>query len=465
LALLTAVGGIVALILAWRMNALPGSWFVGFALAAVVMIAAVGTGLWLTKAPPHWLRFTALVVVALIGIAAEAATIKITTDVNQFFSQTEPILPTQDYAVVALPQHDPKADSLTGETIGLLDSEPNKAAVEEHLSSKFDAEFSSCADPTALRTELENGRIAAAVLDSNLYEAYLEADPEFYTSLQVIYTFDIQAGSIAKPVPPRAELPPGQPFIVYISGIDTSGPVSRVSRSDVNMLMVVNPDTAKVLLVNTPRDYYVQLHGTTGTKDKLTHAGIYGVQMSIDTLQDLYGINIDYYARVNFSSLIKMVDLVGGIDVDSPQAFTSYHGKFDFVQGMNHMNGEQALGFARERYAFTSGDRMRGKNQQLVIEGLIDKASDRSNLLRYSELLDALADAMEMNVPQDQVTNLVKQRLADGKSWDVQSVSVDGAGSSQPTYSMGAMKLYVMIPDQATIDAAKAQIDQTLSGP
>jgi LCP family protein required for cell wall assembly len=250
--------------------------------------------------------------------------------------------------------------------------------------------------------------------------------------------------------------------VVYISGIDTAGSIAKVSRSDVNILMVVNPDQGKVLLVNTPRDYYVQLHDTTGTKDKLTHAGIYGVQKSIDTLQDLYRINIDYYVRVNFSSLVKIVDTLGGVDVNVDEAFTSLHGKFAFTEGMNHMNGEQALGFSRERYAFGAGDRTRGQNQQKVITALIGKASERSNLVRYNELLDALEGAVEMNVPMEQITSVVRQRLEDNKSWTVESVSVDGRGDMLPTYSMGAQRLYVMIPDEATLDSARQAIAETM---
>jgi LCP family protein required for cell wall assembly len=459
LALVLVVGGIGAVVLVGRLGALPTAWFAAHAAGSLLIAAAVGLGLWLTKAPPSWVRFSVLTLVAVVGLAGEAMAIKATLDVDAFWKDTAPPLPTRVYNVIALDEHAADPVSLTQETIGELVDDPNKDAVESHLQDKFKNTFADCADPSDLADQLTAGRFDAAVLDANLYAAYEESESEFYESTQVIYTFDV---ATAMPAPQATATGPDGSFVVYISGIDTHGPISRVSRSDVNILMAVNPETGKILLVNTPRDYYVQLHDTTGTKDKLTHAGIYGVQKSIDTLQDLYGVTIDYYARVNFSSLVEMVDLLGGIDVDSPEAFQT--GGLSVQQGVNHFDGVEALAFSRERHAFASGDRMRGKNQQLVISALVAKASQRSNLLRYNDLLDALADAMEMNVPQPEVAGLVKTRLEDGRAWQVESISVDGTGAMEPTYSMGSMRLYVMIPDQATIDAAKARIDQTLAG-
>jgi LCP family protein required for cell wall assembly len=464
LALVLVVGGVVAVVAVARLGALPGAWVAAIAAVGLAAAAAVALGLWLTKAPPAWIRFAVLVLVAVVGIAGEALAVKAVTDVDRFFVDTAPKLPTTEYNVIALTDHPTGEDSLIQDSVGVLVDDPNKDAVEEHLVGRFKNTFANCADPTDLATQLTAGRFDSAVLDANRYAAYQEGDSGFFEATQVLYTFDLATAMAPPPptAPPSGR--PGDSFVVYISGIDTAGPVSRVSRSDVNILMAVNPAAGKVLLVNTPRDYYVQLHGTDGTKDKLTHSGIYGVRMSIDTLQDLYGIPIDYYARVNFTSLVKMVDLVGGIDVDNPQTFQSAQGGgMTFEAGALHLDGDRALAFSRERHAFTAGDRERGRNQQLVIGGLIAKASQRSNLLRYSELLDALADAVEMDVPQSEVARLVKLRLEDSKAWEVESVSVDGTGAMEPTYSMGSMRLYVMIPDQATNAAAKAAIEATLA--
>ncbi|MDR0593192.1 MAG: LCP family protein, partial [Bifidobacteriaceae bacterium] len=461
LALWLAVGAGMGAIA--RIGVLPLPWLIGAAFAVVVVAGAVGAALWHTKAPPSWFRFTALSLVALLGIGASAVGIKAIADVEGFVKGAAPKLPRSEYVVIALQDHGSGESSLQGENIGELTTDPNRQAVEEKLEGKFGVSFTERPDPTELAGGLTAKEYDAAVLDSSILAIYEEADPEFFESIQIIYTFDLDAPSMAAP-PSAAPKESGESFVVYISGIDAAGAIATVSRSDVNILMVINPDAGRVLLVNTPRDYYVQLHGTTGTKDKLTHAGLYGVQKSIDTLQDLYGIKIDYYARVNFSSLVKIVDTLGGVDVNVEETFTSIHGNRTFPAGLNHLDGEQALAFSRERYAFAAGDRARGQNQQKVIAALIDKASQRSNLLRYNDLLDSLDGAFEMNVPMAQISSVVRQRLEDGKSWQVESASVDGQGSMRPTYSMGAQELYVMIPDQATVDSATQKINAVLDG-
>lgn len=251
-----------------------------------------------------------------------------------------------------------------------------------------------------------------------------------------------------------------KPYIVYISGIDTYGDVGRVARSDVNILAVVNPQTKKVLLVNTPRDYYVQLRGTTGVRDKLTHAGIYGVERSKGTLEDLYGTPINYTVRINFTSLLKMVDAVGGVDVFSDYAFSA--GGYEFIQGTNTLNAKQALAFARERKSFTEGDRMRGQNQQRVIEALIAKPGEPSTLVNYQQILSSLEGTFQTNASSSEIGDIIKQQLGGIGAWRTESISVDGTGSSNVTFSMGNQLLYVMEPDISTVNAAKAKIQDYL---
>ncbi len=247
-----------------------------------------------------------------------------------------------------------------------------------------------------------------------------------------------------------------KPFVVYISGIDTYGDIASQSRSDVNILAVVNPADKKVLLVTTPRDYYVQLHGTTGVKDKLTHAGIYGIDMSKNTLQDLYGTKIDYTLRINFTSLLRTVDAIGGVEVNSDVAFSA--GGYNFVQGINKLDSKQALAFSRERHSFEAGDRQRGKNQQKVIEAIIAKAAQPKIILNYQTILSSLDGLFQTNASKQEISSLIRQQLDSAGQWTTQSISVDGTGAKAATYSMGAQQLYVMIPNTATVDAAKAAI-------
>jgi LCP family protein required for cell wall assembly len=249
-----------------------------------------------------------------------------------------------------------------------------------------------------------------------------------------------------------------KPFVVYISGIDTYGEIDTVSRSDVNILAVVNPESRKVLLVNTPRDYYVQLHGTTGLRDKLTHSGVYGIDKSVKTMEDLYATPISYYLRINFTSLVDTVDVLGGVDVNSAYSFRV--GGDGFAVGYNHLDGKKALAFARDRYSFEDGDRVRGQNQQRVIEAIISKLSSYSSLLNYPQILASLQGSFQTNMASNDITKLIKYQLNDMKKWQVESISVNGTDSHNYTYSMPTAMLYVMEPDKASVEAAKAKIRQ-----
>ncbi|MGD9663313.1 MAG: LCP family protein, partial [Porticoccaceae bacterium] len=308
---------------------------------------------------------------------------------------------------------------------------------------------------TAVMADLEADTLDTAVLNSANTQLAEDSDTDFTNRFEVIATFTIKVKRTTASAQAPADT--SKPFAVYISGIDTYGAISTVSRSDVNILAIVNPQTHQLLLVNTPRDYYVQLHGTTGAKDKLTHAGIYGVDMSRQTLADLYGIEIPYYLRVNFSSLTTIVDAVGGVNVYSDKDFKSFH------TGYNQLNGKQALEFSRERYSFSEGDRQRGRNQQRVIEAIVAKMSTPGALVNYQSVLGSVQGALQTNLPPSFITGLAKQQIGNPKSWSTQSISVDGTGSTGPTYSMGAQPLYIMIPDEASLNQARATIKQHLT--
>ena len=260
-----------------------------------------------------------------------------------------------------------------------------------------------------------------------------------------------------------------EPFVVYLSGVDNRGELTEDARSDVNILAVVNPLTKRVALINTPRDYYVDLAGTD-SKDKLTHAGLYGVQTSMDTLGNLYGIQVDHYVRINFAGFIDIVDALGGVDVYSDQAFTSvgspgYYDPTDFVEGWNHLDGAAALAFARERHAFATGDIQRGINQMKVIDAMLDKIKSPALLTSYSKLLAAVSDNFVTSLSSNQITALVRMQLSDFASWDIENYSVTGSSSSSThCYSAQGQKLYVMKPDEDSVAEAKALIQSVLSG-
>ena len=260
-----------------------------------------------------------------------------------------------------------------------------------------------------------------------------------------------------------------EPFVIYLSGVDTRGELTENARSDVNILAAVNPVTKRVALINTPRDYYVDLAGTD-SKDKLTHAGLYGVETSMATLGNLYGVNVDHYIRINFAGFISIIDALGGVDVYSDQAFTSvgspgYYDPTTFVEGWNHLDGKAALAFARERHAFASGDIQRGINQMKVIDAMLNKIKSPALLMGFSKIMDAAADCFVTSFSQDQISALVRMQLSDFAEWDIESYTVTGTSSSSTKcYSAKGQKLYVMKPDDASVSKAREMIASVLGG-
>lgn len=260
-----------------------------------------------------------------------------------------------------------------------------------------------------------------------------------------------------------------EPFVVYLSGVDTRGDLTDKARSDVNIIAAVNPVTKQVVLINTPRDYYVDLAGTN-SKDKLTHAGLYGVQTSMDTLGNLYGVDVQHYIRINFAGFINIIDALGGVDVYSDQAFTSvgspgYYDPTTFVEGWNHLDGKAALAFARERHAFKTGDVQRGINQMKVIDAMLNKIKSPALLMGFTKILDAVSDSFVTSLSQNQISALVRMQLSDFAEWNIERYTVTGSsGSSTKCYSAKGQKLYVMKPDENSVAKAKEMIAAVLGG-
>ena len=261
-----------------------------------------------------------------------------------------------------------------------------------------------------------------------------------------------------------------KPFIIYLSGIDTrSGKMPSRSLSDVNMFIVINPNTRKILMINVPRDYYVQLHGKTGLKDKLTHAGVNGgVKLSKETMEDILGYKADFYVRVNFNTVIKLVDAVYPegmvINNDMNYSFRCWTDRSCvFKPGDNKVNGKCALAFARERHAYSTGDRHRGENQQQVIQLIVNKLSSTKSLLtNYEKIMKALEGTFDTDLSTNNITSFIQFQINDMRGWEFETANLTGRDSMGATYSFPKMQLYVMIPDQASIDEAKLKIENVL---
>lgn len=307
---------------------------------------------------------------------------------------------------------------------------------------------------------LLSGEAKAIVLNS-VFENIIEADyPDYASKIKKIYTKDLTK-TVETPKSVK-----GDSFNIYVSGIDTYGPISSVSRSDVNIIMTVNRETKKILLTTTPRDSYVSIaDGGNNQRDKLTHAGIYGVDASIHTLENLYGIDLNYYARLNFTSFLKLIDLIGGIDVYNDQEFRAHtNGKF-YPVGNVHLDSEQALGFVRERYSLADGDRDRGRNQQKVIVAIIQKLTSSEALRNYDTIIQGLQDSLQTNMPIETMISLINTQLEQGGSYQVTSQDLKGTGRmGLPSYAMPDSNLYMMEISDSSLESVKTAIKDVMEG-
>ena len=282
---------------------------------------------------------------------------------------------------------------------------------------------------------------------------------------KIVYETEIDVAEQQQNKPERVERVVTQDtFIVYFSGIDTYGDVGSRSRSDVNIMAVINPVTRQILLVTTPRDYYVALPFGADCMDKLTHAGIYGIDCSIETLENLYGIQIDNYVRMNFTGFMDIVDALGGVDVYSSQSFVGEVGHHSFSQGYNTVNGEEALSFVRERHSFIDGDFQRQRNQMEMIKAIVKKIASPAILTSYTSLLSSLQNSFTTDLKGEQISALVKMQLENGGDWNVQTYGVSGTGARRTTYSMGNRSLYVSLQDKDSIAGAKAMMQKVADG-
>lgn len=321
---------------------------------------------------------------------------------------------------------------------------------------KVDVKVDDVASYQEAYDNLKSGKSKAMVL-SGSYASLLESvDSNYASNLKTIYTYKIKKknNNSAKQVDSKV-------FNIYISGIDTYGSISTVSRSDVNIIMTVNMNTHKILLTTTPRDAYVKIPGGGADQyDKLTHAGIYGVETSEQTLENLYGIKIDYYARINFTSFLKLIDQLGGVTVHNDQAFTSLHGKFDFPVGDIQMNSEQALGFVRERYSLDGGDNDRGKNQEKVISAIVNKLASLKSVSNFTSIVNNLQDSVQTNMSLDTINALANTQLDSGSKFTVTSQAVTGTGSTGQltSYAMPNSSLYMMKLDDSSVASASQAI-------
>ena len=367
---------------------------------------------------------------------------------------------TENYNVIVLDssQYD-ELEDLNDLSIAHLDLDTHKGLQNAVADIKKEIKFTSLVgeDISDLTEMLESDETSAIILESAQLSIIEEENKEFYDSIRIIWSTDVEI-EIAK-IGESVDVTKDS-FNILISGIDTYGSITKVSRSDVNILVTVNPSTHSILLTSIPRDYYVLLP-EFNEYDKLTHAGIYGIETSVSAVENLLDTTINYYIKVNFTSLIDIVDAIGGITVESNYDFTTQDG-YHFTKGTNKLNGKEALSFARERKAFADGDRIRGQNQELILASLINKAMSASIITNYVDLLNALDDKFVTNITDEEITDFIKKQISEMPSWNINAISLDGSNAYEYTYSYKSQKLYVMKPYEESVLNAKEQINNTL---
>ena len=444
-----------------KMNMLPGWVIAIFTIAEIIFTFAMVVGL-IKKHRTYKLTVLCFIIVLLVsGIYIYVTRYALATS-NFLGEVLKEFAETEDYYIVVRKESSySKIEDIANKDVYMFQVADD---VKSKIANKVSITFNSKSNLTDIGNDLIQKNIDVILVSSTQYNMISEEIKDFKTDTKIIYTekHELQTSTKTDNTASKYSIKSGK-FNVYISGIDTSGDISNVSRSDANILATVNTETHEVLLTSIPRDYYVTLH-SYGAKDKLTHSGIYGINETIKTAEDILDTDINYYVRVNFTTVIKLVDKLGGIDVYSEYDFTSNAAKaFHYNKGYNHLNGEEALAFSRERYAFDSGDNQRVKNQQAVIEAVIKKVLNSTTLLtKYTDILEALKGSFQTNVGQDDISKLVKDQINNMSSWTIKTNALTGTGASAETYSMGSTKLYVMIPSSTSVNDAKDKIDKVL---
>ncbi len=452
---------------------IPTIYMLIIGIVLAVIAAIIWLLVWHTRYTGRFIGGTVLAVIMIAILAFGGFYInKTRSAISNISGETTEVTQMAVYV-----KSDDAADSVeatAGYTYGILSSldRENTDGAVAHLNSQFGTEVQTkeYAGLTELADGILNGEVNAMLLNSGYLSVYEDMDgyTDFSTKIKEVGTVDvestIQSAEESTPIEPITTANGGKVYTIYLSGIDTRGEMTAKSRSDVNIIATVNTDTHEILLVSTPRDYFVPLSISGGAPDKLTHAGIYGIDVCMDTLGMLYDIDINYYFRINFGGFVKVIDALGGITVNSDYDFDSknilgYH----FNKGENYLNGEQALIFARERYAFQEGDRQRGKNQMEVIRGVVKKALSPEILTSYSSILSSLDGCFGTNITYEEIAQILQQQLTNGGDWTIVSYSVNGTGATEKPYSM-SQKAYVMVPDYNTVDKAKSLMEKVRNG-
>lgn len=468
-------GGIVAVIL-MLVSAAVLILFLGlldilparFMVLIVLMIAVADIGalvLFRFRRRSRVLHISGLVLAAVVILVSGISSFYVYSTYDTFSKVSGHLVQSEKFYVVVLKDGSfSTVDDISGKSVYVSKAESRTyKEARGKLVTRADVRYKESPDLISAGNKLvdsKGGRHDNILFVSKSnYKMICEEIDGFAKNTSVIYrtSVEVKSDDSSKKVNVTEDS-----YNIYISGIDVYGDIDQVSRSDVNMIVTVNPKTRTILLTSIPRDTYLPLH-TYGAMDKLTHSGIYGIDETVSTVEDWLGVEMNYYVRINFSMLVKMVDAIGGIDVNSKYAFKSAVSDYKYSKGVNHLDGKAALYFARERKSFKDEDEQRIRNQQLVLKAMIDKISGSTALLTgYTDILDAVKGKMQTDLSDRDIAAMVKMQLADPAKWDIKTIALTGEDSYEYTYSMGQRELFVSIPDEAKAEKAKKAINMVM---
>ncbi len=438
------------------LNVIPLAWtLIAIAITAFIVLGIILLNFNRTRI---WRMLGNLCSMAIIGITIFGEVYLFNT-MGFLFSLNKDNYDLKTYNVLVLNSASyKKIDDLDGEVIGIneVSMASSLESARSSIQKKIDPEFKDYEDTDTLVSNLLDENVAGIILEDSELNILKENNVDDYNNLNNIYQIEIKddINNIEDAININKE-----PFNVYISGIDTFGKINQTSRSDVNIVVTVNPVTEKVLITWIPRDYYININNNS-MKDKLTHAGIYGVDSSIYAIEKLLDTKINYYVKVNFTSVIKAIDVLEGVTVYNDETFTS-EDNFKYPQGEITLDGERALSFVRERHHVTGGDLGRGKNQIKVLEAVINKARSKAIITKYNSLLKTLEGSFTTNASQSVMLGFVKKEIQRPRNWQIESQILTGTDGYEYTYSYKNNKLYVMIPDEEVVENAINKIKET----
>lgn len=462
IAIISLILYIVFAVLLTMLNMIPQKYlmifFIIFTLLYLIMLMFV-----FYKKIKKKIRVTAVIFLVIFALIFGIGIKYLSETINFFNVINNKILQKEVYYVMTLDEVNIETKELENKIIGIYNSENGHIAFEklsEEFNIKNDKEYK---DVTKMFEDLKSKKIDAVLVNDSILNLLDSELSGMELKLKEIYklSISIEKEDIVKVVDVTKKT-----FSVYIAGGDAYGSIENVTNTDVNMLVTVDPNERKILLTSIPRDYYVNLPSYgKNAYDKLTHAGYYGIEESVKAIEKLLDMDINYYVKVNFSTIEKIVDAIGGIDVYNDFNFydNAFH-KYYFKKGMIHMNGNMALAFAREREAYIDGDVQRVKNQQKVIEAIINKVTSSTSLIsNYSEILDGVSDNLTTNFDTKNINKFVKMQLNDMRGWEIESINLVGINLyTTNTYTFPGTELYVMGQDEKSIETVKDKINEYL---